>query len=298
MKKYEAVQKKISEVLIFCFLVFVLAGCATMPVIRESDYFTFLSPDNDMYITLDVQKNKSTITNLLKKMSSEIKDKEINQIIDRTKTVYIGLSVGSDTKKQKFEICAVGNYPQIITSALTKAKGWTKNVVTAMDADGKSKRNAVYKHSSGISLALLYQSVIFICSDSVESNIASFYKPSSFSWPDYALETLKRNNNDEKIRAYIPNPEVLLPKILGLGVQLALDDACAVCSELFVPGLTGQYLTDIDLYFKDARAVKAAFALLKLASLKSGIEVIKISETQLAIKGFVLSLDTLPGMSF
>ncbi len=279
-------------------LLILLAGCAAVPVYEDISYFSFLSSDNDIYISLNVQKNRTILSAMLKKMSPEMKDSEINHILDRTRNLYVGIILDDTNENQSIELCAEGNFPPLITSAFTRNKGWTKEKLIFPDAAGKMIKQTAYVHSSGISLALPNSSIIFLSSNTIEPMLTSFYNPPPSDWPQYAVDAVTNKDDDAKIRSYVPDPGVLLPKIIGLGVQLALEDATAVASEVYIPGKPAQFSADIDLYFKDVRAVKASAALLKLASMGSQIEIVQKADTHLSLQGVVLSLDTLLGMKF
>lgn len=287
----------ILKVLLSLVLFVIFAGCRTLPVSEDSNYFAFLSSNNDIYLSLNVSKNKSTLSAMIKKMSPEMKDNQIEQILSRTQNLYVGIKFDDKNQKQIIELCAKGSFPAIMTSALTKNKGWTKEKAV-ISVSGKPVKHTAYVHTSGISLAIPAPSVLFLSTNTVEPLINAFYNPKPLDWPQYALEKTINIRDDEKVKAYVPNPGVLLPKIIGFGVQLALDGAIVTGAEVYVPGKTSQFLADIDLFFKDARAVKASSALLKLATVGSGIEIIQLSETQLTLIGIVISIDTLLGMKF
>lgn len=289
---------KITSTVILLTSIITLGGCTTVPVLYEIDYMSLLSADNDIFLSLNVQKNKGTLTSMLKKLSPEMKDTDINKIFERTSNLYLGIKFDSEKREQAVEICAVGSYPSIIASGLTRNKGWTKEMVVLTNASGKALKQKKYSHDSGISLALPNPSLLLLSTSSVETLLQSLVCPYPSDWPQYALNAVSNKDNDEKIRAYIPNPGILLPKILGLGVQLALEDATAVCTEIYVPGKTSQLLTDMDLYFKDSRAVKAASALLKLAALGSNMTIEQKGDNHLSIQGLLIPVDVLIGMKF
>ncbi len=298
LRKYSGKISKIAKIQSVILLLILFAGCATVPVYNDIDYFTFLSADNDVYASLQVQKNRATLSSLLKTMAPEMKESEIDQILDRTKTLYVGIRFGDSANKQDIEICAEGNFPSIITSAFTKGKGWSKNQTLIPAANNSTKKQAVYTHTNGISIALINPALIVLASNTVETILTSYFNPNPSMWPEYAIKAVSNIQDDEKIRAYIPNPENLLPKLLGIGVKLALEDATAISTELYVPGKTSQFITDIDLYFKDVRAVKAASAILKIASMKSDMSIVQKGDTHLSIEGIVLSIDAFLGMKF
>lgn len=298
LKRCKDVTIKLLRIFQSFSLLLLLAGCAAVPVYEDINYFSFLSSNNDIFLSLNVQKNKNIISSLLKKISPEMKDTEIDQILNRTINLYLGISLPDTNKEQGIEICAEGNFPPLITSAFTKNKGWTKEKLLVADSRGKLQKQTSYVHAGGISLVLPNSSTIFLSSNTIEPMLASYFNPSPSDWPQYAVDAVTNKDDDEKIRAYVPNPGVLLPKIIGLGVQLALEDATAVASEVYIPGKPAQFSADIDLYFKDVRAVKASAALLKLASMGSQIEIIQKADTHLSLQGVVLSLDTLLGMKF
>lgn len=277
---------------------FVATGCATVPKATEIDYFSLFSTDNDVYLHLNVQKNRNTLEDLLKKMAPDMKESAIKQILDKTTLLYLGLKTSEQNSNSTVEICAVGNFPSIIKASFTKKQGWEKSKRKIENVYGKSTTIPYYNHSSGIEITIPNNAVLFLSTKTTEPLIHSYLNPKELLWPIYAQDLIDKATDTENISAYIPNPSSLLPKILGFGVQLALKDATAVLQEIAIPDQTRQFSTVIQLYFKDARAVKAATALLKLATMGSDMSIVQTGDVQLTITGLNLSIDTLLDMKF
>jgi len=130
----------------FIFLVFILLiSCKTMPKshninLETTDSLPFES-GAFAYVFADAKKARSIIDLL---PVEELKDKQIKQMLDKTR--FFAAALYSPTDRRRYQIAAQGNYPRSNAElAMSLNKGWEKR---------RSAGGGDYWHSNGTSVLL------------------------------------------------------------------------------------------------------------------------------------------------
>ncbi|WP_428771106.1 hypothetical protein V1L52_04485 [Treponema sp. HNW] len=308
MKKYKVqynAQKKIQKTLLCAVLPLCItaslffAACKTPPVAETHiDPFTLFDEGAGMYLRIPVKGNESFLQNLVRAWTDEVSDSDLQDIFGRTSTVYAAFFVEQGKglmNKVSFQIVLRGNYPLFfLNAALTHKKGWAD--ISAKDGDTLFKRK---KSSYGFELAYPDSGTVFVSNKDVLSMQKKYalYRLLGSPEPDWPLLGTEKVpvrsfiQDDEKAGLYMPQAGVLLPKMVGSALELAIDYAAGTVK----PYKDDYVIVHLKLQMRDERALKIAEKLFRFAVLGTNIIVKPEAGNILVLDNFAVSPALLAG---
>ncbi len=226
-----------SFVLVFEFFLIILtfSGCVSNQLeMPDAKYFSWFSPENELYAYLPVQNNFDIVKSLSNLFIKDLSEKDSHKMLVRTNALY--LSCGNLSKQNKsFQVIATGHYPVLfLKMALKEKRGWKKNA-------------GFYTHSSGVKLKIINSSALMLSNTDIN-------KINELNKNDFSM------NLTDKIGFVVKNPNSVLSKLLGK-IQLPVSTFLGTIADL----KNNNLLLDADLQFSEQKALKPAQLLLRLA---------------------------------
>lgn len=147
------IKLKISFVLIFIILVFIIIGCSSGPDFAQHNYPGVIADNGSLLIHFNLSRDSIILNQFLSKYS----DDDLSMIID--KTDRFSMSVSSLGKNAEFSILTEGKYPRTLTNLFMGGeKNWIKHKDNYIWWENKSE--SMYLSVPINSLALISSSDI------------------------------------------------------------------------------------------------------------------------------------------
>ena len=304
MKKY-SVQKKLQKAFLYAVLplgivsALFFASCKTLSVPETHvDPFTLFDEGAGLYLRIPVKGNEVFLQNLVRAWTDDVADSDLQNIFGRTSTVYAAFFVEPDKgmfNKVSFQIVLRGEYPLFfLNAALTQKKGWTD--ISAKDGDTLFKAK---KSTYGFELAYPDSGTVFVSNKDVFSMQKKYalYRLLGSPEPDWPLLGAEKVpvrsfiQDNEKTGVYMPQAGVLLPKMVGSALELAVDYAAGTVQ----PYKDDYVIVHLKLQMSDERALKIAEKLFRFAVLGTNIIVKPEEGNILVLNNLVVSPSLLAG---
>lgn len=264
--------KKHSNYRVCIFLVLlVLASCKTLPDIpRDLSPFALFDENASLYMSVPVVGNEDIVRKLTRTLILGIDSDSIETLIERTNTLHIAVFTEEGIISREstyFQLVLTGSLPSVfVNAALTEKNGWTK--VTEEIDEVKYERK---KTHLGFELAILKSNLIVVSNKNVVS-VQQRYEQGKMlmlDWPSILddsnneTEISELLHNPNALTLYIPMAGALLPQILGVPIELAIDYAVGTIMSYD----KSNFRVNFQLQMTDANATKVAMTLLAIASL-------------------------------
>lgn len=291
-----------------------LASCASgghsTPFLTPLDT---LPADAALCVYVPVQAHKALVSGVMQQLAGGMREKDIERIVSRTTAVY----VAAGAKDGSVQLAAVGYYSQAAVSvALSKKNGWKKHIIAAgaslsaptpTEAAYLVQQSYVYYERSDLPLMVWFPHPWLAC---VATNIPSLFKSVENYDKAFFCEG-SRVTASSVVYGYLSEPqetemrfgsfapaalfEFLAEKQENAGVFALLPKDMLTLRSVYgsVRAVDAENASlSVTLELNDARTVKAAAAMLKLALFSSGVAVstgessVTISDYPLALKQF------------
>ena len=304
LKKY-SVKKKLQKAFLYAVLplgivsALFFASCKTLSVPETHvDPFTLFDEGAGLYLRIPVKGNEVFLQNLVRAWTDDVADSDLQNIFGRTSTVYAAFFVEPDKgmfNKVSFQIVLRGEYPLFfLNAALTQKKGWTD--INAKDGDTLFKAK---KSSYGFELAYPDSGTVFVSNKDVFSMQKKYalYRLLGSPEPDWPLLGAEKVSvrsfiqDNGKTGVYMPQAGVLLPKMVGSALELAVDYAAGTVQ----PYKDDYVIVHLKLQMSDERALKIAEKLFRFAVLGTNIIVKPEEGNILVLNNLVVSPSLLAG---
>lgn len=304
LKKYNT-QKKVQKGFLYAALslgilsALFFASCKTLSVPETHiDPFSLFDEGAGLYLRIPVKGNEGFLQNLVRAWTDEVADSDLQNIFGRTSTVYAAFFIEPGkglVNKVSFQIVLRGNYPLFfLNAALTQKQGWAD--ISVKDGDSLFKGK---KSSFGFELAYPDSGTVFVSNKDVFSMQKKYAlycllgSPEA-DWPLLGAEKVPVRSfiqDNEKAGLYMPQAGVLLPKMVGSALELAVDYAAGTVK----PYKDDYVIVHLKLQMSDERALKIAEKLFRFAVLGTNIIVKPEAGNILVLDNFVVSPSLLAG---
>ncbi len=282
---------------IFCTVAFLFSSCMTMPKGRKVEALSLLDNQSNLYFAVPNNVDNELIEKIISDNVSGLAKHEIERIIARINTAYIGVN----TTKKVFSSDAVqvaidGNFPKkMIPKFLNKKNGWDVIMCSSCDA----KKHPIYTK------AVIPGSEDYISMSFPANNVACMGRNieqmlgryDTLSLPDFADQVTAAEDSimhtdeyfynylleaKDEIRFFANNPKSFLSTITGVNLDLKIVTvAGAIVKDDEDPG---KYKVKFIFKFSNNKYLKAGRALLKLALGMSNSEVEDGEDSELIVQ--------------
>lgn len=282
---------------IFCTVAFLFSSCMTMPKGRKVEALSLLDNQSNLYFAVPNNVDNELIEKIISDNVSGLAKHEIERIIARINTAYIGVN----TTKKVFSSDAVqvaidGNFPKkMIPKFLNKKNGW--NVI--MCSSCEAKKHPIYTK------AVIPGSEDYISMSFPANNVACMGRNieqmlgryDTLSLPDFADQVIGAEDSimhtdeyfynylleaKDEIRFFANNPKSFLSTITGVNLDLKIVTvAGAIVKDDEDPE---KYKVKFIFKFSNNKYLKAGRALLKLALGMSNSEVEDGEDSELIVQ--------------
>ncbi len=302
LKKYKIQKGAFAAALSLCVMASLFfASCKTPPVPRDDfDFFTLFDADADLYLYIPVAGNESFVHTLIQSWPvGHASESQTDELLKRTASVYAAVFTDKrrkSTHPADIQLVLCGNYPEFFfNAALTQKRGWQS--VSEADDHMLYKRK---KNAHNFEVAVAGGTVLFVSNRNVFSMQKKYaqYRISgipSVNWPvlnmNGGIPVRSLMYSDEKACIYIPQAGVLLPKMAGSPLELAIDYAVGTVQ----PYKDDQVIVHVKLQMSDERALKIAEKLFRFAVLGTSIVAKRGEGTVLILENLVIAPPRLAG---
>ena len=273
-----------------------------MPKARKVEALSLLDDNSNLYFSIPNNVDNELLEKILRERVSGLAEKEIERIISRVNTIYVGIDISRKIfSTDAIQISVDGNIPKkMVPKLLNKKNGW--EVITCNSECARKypiyTKQIIYGSDEYLNLAFPSNNIACAGRD-IEKMLTRY---DDFSSLDFLPEMQEENesimlkdeyfynylleSNDE-IRFFTNNPNTFLSNLIGINVDLKiLTIGGAIVKD---DEDSSKYKMNLKFKFSSNKFLKAGRAILKLAFGFSNKEVEEGDDSELIIQSVKIS---------
>lgn len=286
------------------FLTSLFFSCQSAPKAkRDIGVLDVLDGQAAVFLYIPVKTHERFLKSTIKSFSPKIKDGTCDLIIGRTNevAVCVGNAIINEKKEPSLQFSAKGSYPEFALKTVFKEqKGWEKKVFNGVNGDYDYFES---KNPATLELKAAFPGTFALLGNDVENEIAAFDLESSdfsenktapYNWDESVYKYLLSGKNND-IMFYAQDPSIAVRAFLGKNIKLGMKSIFGRFYEYSKSADNKKFGIDVYIELTDARTMKAATALLKLAIFPTAARISAFDSTHILIQDLVVDYDKLLG---
>lgn len=286
------------------FLTSTFFSCQSTPNPRKDiGVLDVLDGQSAVFLYVPVKTHEKFLKSAIKSFSPDIKDGTCDLIIGRTNeiAVCIGNVSSGEKKSPVLQFSAKGSYPEFaLKSVFKEQKGWMKKVFNGVNGDYDYFES---KNPATLELKAAFPGTFALLGNDVENEIAAYDLESSdfsenktapYNWDESVYKYLLSGKNND-IMFYAQDPSIATKAFFGKSIKLGMKSIFGRFYEHSKSSDNSKFGIDVYIELSDARTMKAATALIKLAIFPVAARISAFDSTHILIQDLVVDYSTLLG---